>query len=119
MPDPTGPMILCSWVEAVLREQLLRAERKSVSGAPGAPQKSNLKSTSSIYWSQSFDERQRGHEQIRAEVGRLLQSFGRHQADSGHVFNLGHGISQHTDPEAVAVLVDAVHELSRPLHTGV
>ncbi|HEX7640746.1 MAG TPA: uroporphyrinogen decarboxylase [Burkholderiaceae bacterium] len=60
-----------------------------------------------------------GHEQIRAEVGRLLQSFGRHQADSGHVFNLGHGISQHTDPEAVAVLVDAVHELSRPLHTGV
>jgi uroporphyrinogen decarboxylase len=57
-----------------------------------------------------------GHDQIRAEVARLLQSFGRHQADSGHVFNLGHGISQHTDPEAVAVLVDAVHELSRPLH---
>ena len=60
-----------------------------------------------------------GHDQIRAEVARLLQSFGRHQADSGHVFNLGHGISQHTDPEAVAVLVDAVHELSRPLHFGV
>ena len=59
-----------------------------------------------------------GHEQIRAEVARLLQSFGRHQADSGHVFNLGHGISQHTDPEAVAVLVDAVHALSRPLHAG-
>ncbi len=59
-----------------------------------------------------------GHDQIRAEVGRLLQSFGRHQADSGHVFNLGHGISQHTDPEAVTVLVDAVHSLSRPLHAG-
>ncbi len=59
-----------------------------------------------------------GHDQIRAEVGRLLQSFGRHQADSGHVFNLGHGISQHTDPEAVTVLVNAVHELSRPLHAG-
>ena len=58
-----------------------------------------------------------GHDQIRAEVGRLLQSFGQHRADSGHVFNLGHGISQHTDPEAVAVLVDSVHELSRPLHT--
>jgi hypothetical protein len=70
VPDPTGPMILCSWVDAVLREQLLRAERKSVSGAPGAPQKSNLKSTSSIYWSQSFDERQRGHEQIRAAIRR-------------------------------------------------
>ena len=59
-----------------------------------------------------------GHEQIRAEVARLLQSFGPHRADSGHVFNLGHGISQHTDPEAVAVLVEAVHTLSRPLHTG-
>lgn len=27
----------------------------------------------------------------------------------GHVFNLGHGISQHTDPEAVARLVATVH----------
>jgi uroporphyrinogen decarboxylase len=26
-----------------------------------------------------------------------------------HVFNLGHGISQHTDPEAVKRLVEAVH----------
>ena len=55
-------------------------------------------------------------EQIRAEVGKLLTSFGRHTADSGHVFNLGHGISQFTDPEAVTVLVDAVHEMSGPLH---
>jgi uroporphyrinogen decarboxylase len=46
---------------------------------------------------------------IRAEVARTLESFG--QAD-GHVFNLGHGISQHTPPENVSVLVDAVHELS-------
>ena len=36
---------------------------------------------------------------------------------NGHVFNLGHGISQHTPPEHVSVLVDAVHELSRPYHT--
>jgi uroporphyrinogen decarboxylase len=55
-------------------------------------------------------------EQIRTEVGKLLTSFGRHQADSGHVFNLGHGISQFTDPEAVTVLVEAVHSMSRPLH---
>ena len=33
----------------------------------------------------------------------------------GHVFNLGHGISQHTPPENVAVLVDAVHARSREL----
>ena len=31
-------------------------------------------------------------------------------ARNGHVFNLGHGISQHTPPESVAVLVDAVHD---------
>jgi uroporphyrinogen decarboxylase len=50
---------------------------------------------------------------IRREVERALTSFGRPAEGSGHVFNLGHGISQHTPPDAVAVLVDAVHELSR------
>lgn len=54
-----------------------------------------------------------GPEQIRAEVGRLLQSFG--APGNGHVFNLGHGISQFTPPESVAVLVDAVHTQSRAL----
>ena len=34
---------------------------------------------------------------------------------NGHVFNLGHGISQHTPPDSVAVLVDAVHALSPPI----
>ncbi|MFX4377200.1 uroporphyrinogen decarboxylase family protein, partial [Acinetobacter baumannii] len=34
---------------------------------------------------------------------------------SGHVFNLGHGISQHIPPEAVATLAQAVHEISRSL----
>jgi uroporphyrinogen decarboxylase len=56
--------------------------------------------------------------QIRAEVGKLLQSFGSHGPASGHVFNLGHGISQFTPPEAVSALVQAVHELSAPLHGG-
>ena len=32
-----------------------------------------------------------------------------------HIFNLGHGISQFTPPEHVAVLVDAVHRHSRAL----
>ena len=31
----------------------------------------------------------------------------------GHVFNLGHGISQFTPPENVSVLVDTVHSYSR------
>jgi uroporphyrinogen decarboxylase len=53
-------------------------------------------------------------EVIQAEVGRLLASFGQ---GSGHVFNLGHGISQYTPPEHVAALVEAAHELSRPYHS--
>ena len=52
-------------------------------------------------------------ERLRQEAGELLARFGR---GSGHVFNLGHGITPDVDPERVAVLVDAVHELSRPLH---
>ncbi|MFP4295277.1 MAG: uroporphyrinogen decarboxylase [Halothiobacillaceae bacterium] len=50
---------------------------------------------------------------IRDEVRKVLESFG---PGTGHVFNLGHGIHQHIDPEHVRVLVDAVHELSAPLH---
>jgi uroporphyrinogen decarboxylase len=53
---------------------------------------------------------------ITAEVGRLLGGYGR---GSGHVFNLGHGISQFTSPEHVAALVEAVHTLSRPYHEGI
>ena len=52
-------------------------------------------------------------ERIRAEVGAVLKSYGH---GPGHVFNLGHGISQHTDPQNLAVLVDAVHDLSREYH---
>ena len=52
-------------------------------------------------------------EAVEAEVARILAGFGH---GSGHVFNLGHGISQHTDPAQAKVLVDAVHRLSRPYH---
>ncbi len=52
---------------------------------------------------------------IRTEAGRILASFGH---GSGHVFNLGHGISQFTPPEHAAALVAAVHELSPQYHTG-
>lgn len=53
--------------------------------------------------------------QIEAEVQRVLQDFGPLPAagGAGHIFNLGHGISQHTPPESVAVLVEAVHRCSR------
>lgn len=58
-------------------------------------------------------------EAIRSQATQLLDSFGRpRNADgtwAGHVFNLGHGISQYTPPENVAVLVEAVHAHSRLL----
>ena len=61
-------------------------------------------------------------EQIRAEAAKVLQSFGAPRNAQGgwggHVFNLGHGISQHTPPEAVSVLVDTVHEVSRRIRAG-
>jgi len=50
---------------------------------------------------------------IRTEAARVLESYG---AGPGHIFNLGHGISQHTPPDHVQALVEAVHELSRPYH---
>lgn len=53
-----------------------------------------------------------GEARIRAEVERTLASFGPHD---GHVFNLGHGISQFTPPQAVEILVDAVHSRSRAI----
>ncbi|MBK6863767.1 MAG: uroporphyrinogen decarboxylase [Ideonella sp.] len=52
-------------------------------------------------------------EVIAAEAGKVLASYGTHGAGSGHIFNLGHGISQHTPPESVAALVEAVHSQSR------
>ncbi|GGI19322.1 uroporphyrinogen decarboxylase [Oxalicibacterium faecigallinarum] len=57
-------------------------------------------------------------ERIHQEVANVLQAYGAHTAGSGHVFNLGHGISQFTPPEAVTALVEAVHTLSRPFHVA-
>ncbi|TMH13840.1 MAG: uroporphyrinogen decarboxylase [Betaproteobacteria bacterium] len=60
--------------------------------------------------------------QITAEVIAALESFGPpRNADgstAGHIFNLGHGISQHTPPESVSVLVDTVHEHSRRMRVS-
>lgn len=51
---------------------------------------------------------------IRREAGQILASYGK---GPGHVFNLGHGVSRFTAPENVAVLVEAVHSLSRSYHS--
>jgi uroporphyrinogen decarboxylase len=56
---------------------------------------------------------------VRTEARRVLDAFGPPQgADgrwAGHVFNLGHGISQHTPPDSVAALVEEVHAHSTRL----
>jgi uroporphyrinogen decarboxylase len=68
---------------------------------------------------------------IELEVAKVLAAFGAPHQGPGtgpaHIFNLGHGISQYTPPEHVAVLVAAVHTQSKqqrasgalnpPLHT--
>jgi len=54
-------------------------------------------------------------ETIRAEATRVLTDFG---PGPGHVFNLGHGISQHTPPDAVTALVETVHTVSRRQRAG-
>jgi uroporphyrinogen decarboxylase len=56
-----------------------------------------------------------GEAAVRAEARRVLDSHG---PGPGHVFNLGHGINQHTPPEAVAALVDEVHRHSRTLRAS-
>jgi len=52
-------------------------------------------------------------ERIREEVAQILTSFGE---GSGHVFNLGHGITPGINPDHVAAMVDAVVALSPDYH---
>ena len=52
-------------------------------------------------------------DRIREEVGTILESYGQ---GSGHIFNLGHGIHQHVDPEHAGAFIKAVHELSPKYH---
>ena len=52
-------------------------------------------------------------ERIRQEVADILAAYGK---GNGHVFNLGHGIHQHVNPEHAKAFVEAVHELSAAYH---
>ena len=55
-------------------------------------------------------------ERVASEVKRIIDDFG---AGSGHVFNLGHGVTPDIDPENVKVLVDTAHEYSIAYHQPV
>ena len=54
-----------------------------------------------------------GPEQVAEQARRVLEDFGAPHMGAGtgstHIFNLGHGISQHTPPEHVQALVETVH----------
>lgn len=52
-------------------------------------------------------------ERIRSEVQRILEGYGN---GTGHVFNLGHGITPEVDPENAGVFINAVTELSKAYH---
>lgn len=52
-------------------------------------------------------------EAVKKEVANILASYGH---GSGHVFNLGHGITQWTPPENAAAMLEAVREHSKQYH---
>ena len=54
----------------------------------------------------------------REALGTQIQSVLREAGPGpGHIFNLGHGIDRLTDPDAVAFLVDKVHEWTQESHS--
>lgn len=50
---------------------------------------------------------------IRQEVATILESYGE---GTGHIFNLGHGITPEVDPVSAGVFIEAVHEFSDKYH---
>jgi uroporphyrinogen decarboxylase len=62
-------------------------------------------------------------EQVAAEARQVLDAFGKPHTDPStcgptHIFNLGHGINQHTPPDNVHALVEAVHTHSKRQRLG-
>ncbi|MFT4927236.1 MAG: uroporphyrinogen decarboxylase [Phenylobacterium sp.] len=52
-------------------------------------------------------------ERIRQEVQHILDGYGQ---GTGHVFNLGHGITPDVSPENAETFINAVHEFSQSYH---
>lgn len=52
-------------------------------------------------------------EHIEAQATKVVESFGALSAGTGHIFNLGHGISQFTPIDHVTCLVETVAKASR------
>ena len=106
----------------------LARARRLVGGAVGGPVGEKIGSTTSsagkaLQGNIDPNVLFAGPESIQAEVRAVLDAFGKPHTDksttgSTHIFNLGHGISQYTPPENVAVLVDEVHRYSRVLRSA-
>ena len=52
-------------------------------------------------------------DRIREEIKTILAGFGH---GTGHIFNLGHGITPEVDPEHARAFIESVHELSEQYH---
>jgi uroporphyrinogen decarboxylase len=59
-----------------------------------------------------------GADATRQHAIATLDAYGVPRSGEGHIFNLGHGISQFTAPENVSVLVETVHQHSRRQRTA-
>lgn len=53
-------------------------------------------------------------DRVEQEVASVLASYGK--GETGHVFNLGHGIHPTIAPEKMERLINSVHSLSEPYH---
>ena len=53
-------------------------------------------------------------DRIRQEVGDILESFGH---GTGHIFNLGHGITPQVDPANAGAFLECIHEMSAKYHS--
>ena len=53
---------------------------------------------------------------VETQAKLVLDGYGHHRQGQGHVFNLGHGIQPHADPEHMQMLVETVRNYSRQYH---
>ena len=57
-------------------------------------------------------------EVVIQQAKKVIDSYGKHCSGQGHVFNLGHGIQPHADPEHMTILVETVRNHSQQYHSA-
>ena len=96
------------------------AQRLSARGKPAALRAGEKSRPTSAALSRSLEDGSAGGREaaktfhtLCSVVGRILASYGK---GTGHVFNLGHGITPEVNPEHAGAFLRAVHELSAQYH---